>query len=109
MTTLQLEVYEAFRSIDIPDEKAAKVAAALSTAFGKGNPEHGTKIETVEKDISVIRTDIGSMKTDLTALKIDNAAIKGDMTNLRWMLGVDMTLTLLGFGSLLGFLWRFVT
>lgn len=30
MTTMQSEVYEAFRAIDIPEEKAVKAAAALS-------------------------------------------------------------------------------
>jgi len=30
MTTMESEVYEAFRAIDIPEEKAAKAAAALS-------------------------------------------------------------------------------
>lgn len=30
MTTMQSEVYEAFRAIDIPEEKAIKAATALS-------------------------------------------------------------------------------
>jgi hypothetical protein len=30
MTTMQSEVFEAFRAVDIPEDKAVKAAAALS-------------------------------------------------------------------------------
>ncbi len=47
MTTMQSEVYEAFRSIDVPEEKAVKAAAALS-----------------RRD-----DDVGSLKSDMNLMK----------------------------------------
>jgi hypothetical protein len=72
MTALQQEVYEAFRAIDIPEEKALKAATTLA-----------------KRD-----DDVQTLKSDVSLLK--------------WMVGFNLTLTLLGFGSVLGFLWRFV-
>lgn len=47
MTTMQSEVYEAFRAIDIPEEKAVKAAAALS-----------------KRD-----EDVGALKSDMLVMK----------------------------------------
>ncbi|UEM05142.1 hypothetical protein JL101_006810 [Skermanella rosea] len=47
MTTMQSEVYEAFRSIDVPEDKAVKAAAALS-----------------KRD-----DDVGTLKSDMNLLK----------------------------------------
>ncbi|HYF87192.1 hypothetical protein [Azospirillum sp.] len=47
MTTMQSEVYEAFRSIDVPEDKAVKAAAALS-----------------KRD-----DDVGGLKSDMNLMK----------------------------------------
>jgi hypothetical protein len=47
LTVLQRQVFEAFRAIDIPDDKALKAAAALSRRDG----------------------DVASLKTDTAILK----------------------------------------
>jgi hypothetical protein len=47
LTVMQTEVFEAFRAIDIPEEKALKAAAALSKRDG----------------------DVASLKTDTAILK----------------------------------------
>lgn len=47
MTTMQSEVYEAFRSIDVPEDKAVKAAAALS-----------------KRD-----DDVGTLKSDMNLMK----------------------------------------
>ena len=72
MTALQQEVYEAFRAIDIPEDKALKAATTLAK-----------------------RDD-------------DVQSLKADMGLLKWRVGFNLTLTLLGFGTVLSFLWRFV-
>jgi hypothetical protein len=53
MSTLQSEVFEAFRAIDVPEEKAMKAATALS-----------------RRD-----DDVSSLKSDMRVLKWSNAAI----------------------------------
>jgi hypothetical protein len=47
MSTMQAEVFEAFRSIDIPEDRALKAA----TALGQRDP------------------DVASLKTDMSAMK----------------------------------------
>ncbi|MFS2011894.1 hypothetical protein ACCD06_18730 [Azospirillum sp. CT11-132] len=47
MTAMQSEVYEAFRSIDVPEDKAVKAAAALS-----------------KRD-----DDVGTLKSDMNLMK----------------------------------------
>ncbi len=37
MSMLQAEVYEAFRVLDVPDDKALRAAVALSAAFAKAD------------------------------------------------------------------------
>ncbi len=106
MTMLQLEVLEAFRSIDIPEDKAAKAAAALSTAFGRGDPEQDAKIDVISTDITVLKTDVSvltadvsvlkidmsGLKSDVTTIKLDNVAIRGELSVLKWMGGVLLTM-----------------
>lgn len=47
MTTMQSEVYEAFRSIDVAEDKAVKAAAALSRR---------------DDDVSSLKSDMNLMK-----------------------------------------------
>jgi hypothetical protein len=65
MSTMEAEVFEAFRSVGIADDKAILAAQAL----GKRDP------------------DIGSLKQDV-------ASLKTDMVLLKWMVGVVMAMSL---------------
>ncbi|MGA7383663.1 MAG: integrase [Methylocella sp.] len=47
MTVMQTEVFEAFRAIDIPEDKALKAAAALSKRDG---------------DVALLKTDTSILK-----------------------------------------------
>lgn len=47
MSAMQSEVYEAFRAIDVPEEKALKAASALSKR---------------DDDVSSLKADMGLMK-----------------------------------------------
>lgn len=79
MTTLQLEVYEAFRSIDVPEDKAAKAAAVLSASLAKVE-------ETADKGFSKRDADLDAIRKDVSAIKLDIVAIKGEMALGRWMM-----------------------
>jgi hypothetical protein len=47
MSTMQAEVFEAFRSIDIPEDKALKAATALGQR---------------DSDVAALKTDMSAMK-----------------------------------------------
>lgn len=51
MTTMQSEVYEAFRSIDVPKDKAVKAAAALS--------KRDDDVGTLKSDMSLMKWMLG--------------------------------------------------
>jgi hypothetical protein len=65
MSTMEAEVFEAFRSVGVADDKAILAAQAL----GKRDP------------------DIGGLKQDV-------ASLKTDMVLLKWMVGVVMAMSL---------------
>ncbi len=54
MSVMEAEVFEAFRSIGIGDDKASAAAQALS----KRDP-----------DIAILKSDVGNLKTDTALLK----------------------------------------
>lgn len=83
MGTMQAEVFEAFRDMGAAEDKALKAASVL-----------GKRDDDFTKAVA--------------DLKLDNASIKGELSTLRWMVGFNLTLTVLGFGSVLGCPWRFV-
>ena len=89
MSALQAEVYEAFRSIDVPDDKALKAAVALSAAMSKGEEEVVRNLKHVEEEtirnFSKRDADIDAIRKDVSALKIDTAVLK-------WMGGVLLTM-----------------
>ncbi|RYB01484.1 hypothetical protein [Lichenibacterium ramalinae] len=74
MTTMHLEVYEAFRSLDVSEDKAAKAPVVL----GKTGDE-----------LTTLRAD---MNTRFNKVDVDLAIIKGDQVLVRWMLGFMLAL-----------------
>ena len=103
MTALQIEVLEAFRSIDVPEEKAIKAAAALSLAYAKAETEtnanfqkRDAEVDLVRKDISKsiseIQKDIEAVRRDSTSIKLDVAGVKGEQVLLRWMVGFGLAM-----------------
>ena len=67
MTTVQSEVYEALRDIDIPEDKALKTAIVLSK-----------------------RHDDVLSKRDVDLLYDDVAKLKRDISILRWMTAITL-------------------
>jgi peptidoglycan hydrolase CwlO-like protein len=75
MSTMDAEVFEAFRSVGVADDKAILAAQAL----GRRDPD----ISTLKQDMSAVKQDVASMKQDIGALKIDVASLKQDMASLK--------------------------
>lgn len=81
MGVLHAEVLEAFRSIDVPEDKAIRAAMALSASLTRVEAETSKSFSKRDADIDATRTDIG-------AIKLDVVGIKGELALHRWMLGI---------------------
>jgi hypothetical protein len=53
MTNMQAEVYEAFRSIDVPEDKALKAASALS--------KRDDEVTAIKTDTTVLKWMVGTL------------------------------------------------
>ena len=95
MSVLQAEVYEAFRVLDVPDDKALRAAVALSAALTKVEDETARSFSKRDADIEAIRRDVSSISKDVaginTRLAVMQGDIKADMTVLRSDLSDRMT------------------
>jgi len=65
MSTMIFEVFDAFRTAGVPEDKARKAAEALSS-------------------------ETTATKGDMSKLEKEIAAIRSDMTLLKWMVGLVM-------------------
>ncbi len=74
MTTMISEVYDAFRSVGVPEEKARKAAEALSS-------------------------DAVATKGDMLKLDKEMAAMRTDIVVLKWMVGLVIALAVANFGK----------
>lgn len=86
MSTMQSEVYEALRAIDIPEEKVVKAAAALShcdedvASLRADTTLLQTDVRELKADVREIKADVRQLRSDVDTLKRDNAVMK-------WMMG----------------------
>jgi hypothetical protein len=69
---MEAEVFDAFHSIGIADDKAVAAALALSKRV---------------PDVLGMKLDIRTLKADVGILKGDVATLKVDVSPLKWMLG----------------------
>jgi polyhydroxyalkanoate synthesis regulator phasin len=89
VSTMQSEVFEALRAIDIPEDKALKAASALSlrdtdvAAVRSDVATLKTDVVTLTTDVATLKTDVAVAKTDVAVLKTDVAALKTDVTSLK--------------------------
>ena len=114
MSVVQAEVYEAFRALDVPDDKALRAAVALSAALAKVEDEtaksfnkHDAGIEGIRKDIASINKEVAGINTQMAAMQGDlngrmigvqgdlngrMAAMQGEINLLKWMMGTVIAL-----------------
>ena len=119
MSTMEAEVFDAFRSIGVGDEKAMAAAEALSRRdpgmvvlqgdVGTVKADVGslksdvsvikgdvgilkTDVATLKTDVATLKIDVGTLKTDVSTLKVDVSALKIDTALLKWMTGFTIAL-----------------
>jgi phage shock protein A len=80
MSTVQSEVFHAFRSIGVEETTALQAAAALN--------RRDEDVGALKSDVGAIRADLVGMKTDITTLKTDVGALKADVGILKADVGV---------------------
>lgn len=118
MSAMQAEVFEAFRAIDVPEDKALRAAAALASAFAQS--ENDTAKNFVKRDgaIDKLTAEVASLNAKLTAevsalnakLTAEVAALNaklttevsalstkivkldGDVALLKWMVGFTLAM-----------------
>jgi hypothetical protein len=89
MSTMDAEVFEAFRSVGVPDDKAILAAQALNRRDPDLDDIKGD-VASLKQDMSIVKQDIGTLKQDVAALKIDVGLLKWTSS-----ITVAMLLTLL--------------
>ena len=118
MSAIQAEVFEAFRAIDVPEDKALRAAAALASAFATSELDAAQSLakrdgaidrlaaETtslnakltagmaaldgkITSEISVLN---GKLTTETSALNVRIVKLDGDVALLKWMVGFSLAL-----------------
>jgi len=82
---MEAEVFDAFRSIGVGDEKASAAAQALS----RRDPD----MIVLKGDVATLKSDVSALKIDVGTLKIDVAGLKVDVALLKWMVGFSLALS----------------
>ena len=81
MSALHAEVYEAFRVLDVPDDKALRAAVALSAAMTRFENDTAEGFDKRDADIEAIRKDISSINGKVADIDTRLATFQGDMDN----------------------------
>ena len=66
MRAMQTEVFEAFRAIDVPEDKALRAAAALASAFAKTEDETARSFTKRDGAIDRLGAEVMALGTKLT-------------------------------------------
>ena len=66
MSAMQTEVFEAFRAIDVPEDKALRAAAALASAFAKTEDETARSFTKRDGAIDRLGAEVMALGTKLT-------------------------------------------
>jgi hypothetical protein len=74
MSTMEAEVYEAFRAVGARDDKAIAAAQALSKRHNA-------------LDIATMNADIATLQSDVSGLKVSVKSLKAYKLLIKWMLG----------------------
>jgi flagellar hook-associated protein FlgK len=108
MSTLQAEVYEAFRVLDVPDDKALRAAVAkVEDETASGFNKRDADVEAIRKDIAGINKEVAGINTRMATMQGDIngritslqgevngriASLQGEVNLLKWMMGTVIAL-----------------
>jgi outer membrane murein-binding lipoprotein Lpp len=85
MAQMVSEVYDALRSVNVPEDKARKAAEALAVPdMGKVDD---ARFDRIDSEIADLKADVAGLKIDVAALKTDVASLKTDIALIKLMLG----------------------
>ncbi len=118
MSAIQAEVFEAFRAIDVPEDKALRAAAALASAFAASELDAAQSLAKRDGAIDRLAAETTSLNAKLTAgmaaldgritsessvlngritteasaLNVRIVKLDGDVALLKWMVGFSLAL-----------------
>jgi phosphate uptake regulator len=97
MSAMQAEVFEAFRAIDVPEDKALRAAAALASAITKSEDETARSFAKRDSAVDKLTAEVVALGAKLTAevsaLNARMAKLEGDVALLKWMVGFSLAMT----------------
>ncbi len=85
---MQSEVFQALRSISVPEDKALAAAVALARR-DVSLPIIEADIGTLKADMASLKTDVGNLKADVSNIKADVGNLKADMSNVKADIGLS--------------------
>ena len=106
MTIMIVEVYEALRAIDVPDDKAKAAAKAVSQDMTREIGGLRSDIAALRKDMDAglagLRKDMDAglaglrkdMDSEFRSVRSELAGVKSDVAVLRWMTATSIGLML---------------
>ena len=96
MSAMQAEVFEAFRAIDVPEDKALRAAAALASAFAKSEDDTARGFVKRDGAIDRLTAEVAALNARLTAevaaLNTKIVKLDGDVALLKWMVGFTLAM-----------------
>ena len=118
MSAMQAEVFEAFRAIDVPEDKALRAAAALASAFAKSEDDTARSFNKRDGAIDKLTAEVAALNSKLTAevaalnskltaevvalnskitaevaaLNAKIVKLDGDVALLKWMVGFTLAM-----------------
>jgi hypothetical protein len=85
---MELEIFEAFRSVGVPDDKARGAVEAINSLIDRRYALHAEQLAT--------RSDLAGVRTDLAGVRAGLERVKGELTVgiaeakselIRWCIG----------------------
>ena len=107
MSAMQAEVFEAFRAIDVPEDKALRAAAALASAFAKSEDDTARSFNKRDGASDKLTAEVAALNSKLTAevealnskitaevaaLNAKIVKLDGDVALLKWMVGFTLAM-----------------
>jgi hypothetical protein len=106
MAQMVSEVYDALRSVNVPEDKARKAAEAMALPeLGKSYDARFDKVDArfdkVDGRFDQVDARFDEMDRDFDRLEVDVAALKTDVTLMKWMPGFALAMIAAVLGRLL--------
>ncbi|MDQ2081013.1 hypothetical protein RA307_12540 [Xanthobacteraceae bacterium Astr-EGSB] len=99
MAQMVSEVYDALRSVNVPEDKARKAAEAM--ALPEMGKSYDARFDKIEARFDKVDARFDEIDRDFDRLEADVVVLKTDVTLMKWMLGFALAMIAAVLGRLL--------